>query len=320
MEKDSHRSAKYAKRQLLERTLQRLNESLSKDEARLIEPFDQPQMPSIFIVGLQRSGTTLLMQLLLQHANFGYINNLIARFWQAPYQGTIFARSFRNTSNSSVDLQSDLGYTTGYEGPHEFSYFWRKWFPEATFEGHPIEDKTNLVKTIAALESEWEAPMLFKNIVTCSMVIPQLAELFPRAIFLYIKRAPFFIAQSTYLSRIKLFEDPMAWFGLKPPEFHQFEKMDSPWEQIAAQLFFCKKYIENSLSKVPDSRKVVIDYEELIKSPGKILGQIENCIQHEGFNLSLKSKKSAALKHTNQVLLDTEKETLLKEALKKYDL
>lgn len=322
MKKEVNRSPNYTKRKVLETMLEAINDRLSKDEKELISQFDQPNFPTLFIIGLQRSGTTLLMQLLLQYANFGYINNLIARFWQAPYLGTIFARSFFATTNrtSQINLQSDLGYTQGYDGPHEFSYFWRNWFPEATFEGKPNPNKAPLLKTIAALESEWKAPILFKNIVTCSMVINQLAEIFPKSVFLYIERDSYFTAQSTYLSRLKLFDDPMAWFGLKPPEYSQIAALDSPWEQISGQLFYCKEFIEKSLSKLPDSRKTFIKYEELIYNPNRILKNIYETVAKSGFNLELKSDNLKKLHHTNQVKLNVEDEKQLRAALKKYKL
>ena len=58
-----------------------------------LELIDQPErFPTLHVVGPPRSGTTLLMQLLAAHLDVGYINNLIAAFWQAPLYGIRLAK------------------------------------------------------------------------------------------------------------------------------------------------------------------------------------------------------------------------------------
>jgi len=42
------------------------------------------QLPILYIVGVPRSGTTLLSQLVSRYCPVGYINNLIARCWLRP--------------------------------------------------------------------------------------------------------------------------------------------------------------------------------------------------------------------------------------------
>ncbi|MFW5879616.1 MAG: sulfotransferase, partial [bacterium] len=46
-----------------------------------------PQLPVIFIVGLPRSGTTPLAQMMVQRFRLGYVTNLIAKFWNSPELG-----------------------------------------------------------------------------------------------------------------------------------------------------------------------------------------------------------------------------------------
>ena len=63
-----------------------LNENLQKVQQQLYNTITEDQT-SIHIIGAPRSGTTLLSQLLLSYTQVGYINNLIAAFWNAPLYG-----------------------------------------------------------------------------------------------------------------------------------------------------------------------------------------------------------------------------------------
>ena len=319
MVENTKRVSNYAKDNAFEKVLKQLNRCLASEEEDLIRSFKHPKLPTVFIIGAQRSGSTLLLQLLLKFAHFGYINNLISRFWEAPYIGTLISNSLRKKDYiDNINFQSDLGYTLGCDGPHEFGYFWRKWFPEATFEGRGPEDKTSLVKTFAALEHEWRAPVLIKNLISCSFHISQLAELFPKSIFLHIAREPFFSAQSTYLSRIRLFGKPDAWFGLKPPEYPKLKKVSSPWVQIAGQLFYTQKHIEKALEPLPANRKMCIAYETLCRQPKEMLNKINELILRAGSDLRLSDWLPQPLQSRNKISLHSSEITALKDALDRY--
>ena len=109
--------------------LQEMNKTLAIVEKVHIQQFIQPQKPVIFVVGVPRSGTTILTQLLLSAFQIGYVNNIVAKFWQAPYIGSILAKSLKNNQqNLNISTDSNYGFTNEYEGPHEFGYFWRRWF------------------------------------------------------------------------------------------------------------------------------------------------------------------------------------------------
>jgi hypothetical protein len=64
--------------------IRKANHKLKELEKEYIQRFIIPEGPVFFIVGAPRSGTTLLLQTIINHYNLGYINNFIARFWEAP--------------------------------------------------------------------------------------------------------------------------------------------------------------------------------------------------------------------------------------------
>ena len=81
----------------------------------------------IFIIGLPRSGSTLLSQLITQIYDIGYINNLVARFWSNPIIGIKLSQEFDLANYKSL-LNSSYGVTSLINEPHEFGYYWNQWF------------------------------------------------------------------------------------------------------------------------------------------------------------------------------------------------
>ena len=90
---DHNRKDEYKKVDIQEHVLEIMNKTLLPTEIELIEKFEKPKLPVIFIVGAQRSGTTLLMQLMTQYFELSYPNNFIARYWDSPYIGAILYKN-----------------------------------------------------------------------------------------------------------------------------------------------------------------------------------------------------------------------------------
>ena len=76
----------------------------------------------IFIVGLPRSGSTLLVQLLIAKLRLGYATNLMARFWGRPAFGVALNRALSTDPGAISVSDSVYGQTQGYEGHHEFGW------------------------------------------------------------------------------------------------------------------------------------------------------------------------------------------------------
>ena len=99
--------------------------------------------PNIYIVGCARSGSTFIHQFLVNHFNVSYPSNFLSRFYFAPYVGAKIQYLMNNldskgelfNNSNSNDFQSTLGKTKGAMSPHEFTFFWRKYF-EMNSEGY----------------------------------------------------------------------------------------------------------------------------------------------------------------------------------------
>lgn len=303
---DSNRNESYQKNSICEDLLGKMNKALIPTEKELLKGFDSPNLPVIFIVGAQRSGTTLLMQLMTQYFELSYPNNFIARYWDIPFIGAMLYKNLaEEITVDKYNLSSDLGYTKGLEGPHEFGYFWKKWFPWESWEekNDTQRDYQIFKKQLAAWESVNGTPIIFKNLIQVDFNISKIKEILPNAFFIFLERDIVYNVQSTYSSRMKLFGDKRKWFGVKPPRFHEYQKLPV-LEQITRQIIDTNRAIREQLDQVPATDSVTIQYEDLILNTQTELDMI-------GRKLDLGNRKTidffqSNVTSGNSVKIDTE--------------
>ena len=316
------RISKYQKDKHQEQLLEELNNILSPIEMELIKPFEQPEFPLLFIVGAPRSGSTLLSQLLASTGYFAYISNFVARFWMAPYLGSKIETSLglREIKNNSY-FSSTYGITEGWTEPHEFGYFWKRWF--IFNESHKLDpasanrvNKIELQKEISSITALFQKPLFFKSLL-CSLQISLLADMFEESFFLICKRKPIYQAQSLLLSRIEMYGDKNTWFSLRPREYTEIISL--PYhEQVVAQIYYTLKDIEISLASIEASRFIYIDYRSLCNDPHK---EIKNILKLIGIQNSTNYRQQhipGTFKHNDYQRLPDEEWTPLQSACQLY--
>ena len=286
----------------LENLLQELNELLEESQEKILKRYTKPVLPPVFIVGCPRSGTTLLLQWMAYSGGFTYPSNFISRFYRAPYIGALVQKMLvdpRYDYNAEMGgmnitpenwFRSDLGKTKGFLAPNEFWYFWRRFFDFGEIQ-YLDQKKLNCVDTktflseLAALEAVFKRPLLMKALIV-NWNLKFLSEIFEQAVFLYIKRDSFFNIQSLLKARLKYFNDIHKWYSFKPVEF-EFLKNQEPHFQVAGQVYFTNKAIENGLAGIDPSRWIRIDYEDLCLSPEKSWAKIMALLDRNGFRLTI---------------------------------
>lgn len=296
------------------------NEWLKDMELSFLSSFSEPEGPVFFIVGAPRSGTTLLLQTIINHFNLGYINNLVARFWNAPVTGAAYFRSV-SQSNKPVSYASRGGFTDGFSGPHEFGYFWKRFFLYGEThaldkEKHEKIDTITLNREIAGLEKVFGKPMIFKNPAALSLQVDFLGRYIPNSYFIYIRRDPFYIAQSLYLKRIEIFGDAGTWYSVKPDSYLQL-KDRPPVEQVAGQVTDTIRKMEKDIAALPADRVTAFDYESFCPNPARILGQCDPLMKYLSPDWREELGK-LSFRVNNQVNLEPGIAENLKAALSEY--
>jgi len=302
---DQHEMAEnneFARNAALEELLTELNDLLSQAEQSVVQRYQQPAMSPVIIVGCPRSGTTLLLQWLANSGQFTYPSNLISRFYRAPYIGARIQQmltdprfAFRKEmygiqTGWNDNFQSDLGKTRGLLAPNEFWYFWRRFFPYREIqylseqELAAVDTKT-FTSELAALEAIFKKPLALKGLIA-NWNLPFLAAVLEKAIFLYIKRHPFFTIQSLLRARLKFFGTLNEWYSLKPREFDDLKRLD-PYHQVAGQVYYTNQAIQQGLRIIKSSRWIEVGYEYFCSNPQAVWRMLEDRFREHGYEGNL---------------------------------
>ncbi len=243
--------------------------------------------PPVFLVGAPRSGTTLFYQLLISAFKTAYFPNISNRFYMSPLTAAQLGRWFCPSYRSS--FRSRFGFERGCMAPSEAGNIWNRWFPHEGKEGFNYtptgylsqKDKQAIYHLIAGIEDIFQAPFFTKN-VKMSVRIPALAEIFPEAQFLYIRREPWHAAVS--ILRIRR-QHRLQWWSVMPREIDSFRSLPD-LEQVCHQVYWVEKNIESDLEQFFPKSYSKVAYREVCEHPQEVLHSVQQFLESKGIHLS----------------------------------
>jgi hypothetical protein len=326
MENDK-RTAEFRRNLKLEQVLIELNGLLAGCQATVNEKYEKLRYPILLLMGVPRSGTTLFMQWLAESGCWGYTTNLISRFYAAPYIGArlqqaLIENDFRGELTDfkkPVPYESTLGKTRGALSPHEFFFFWGRFFTLGK-DAHIVSpenlakvDTAKFVRELASLEAALEKPLAMKAMYL-NWHIPFLDGLFERALFIHMKRDPAYVVQSLLESRQKFFGSEEMWYSVKPPEY-EWLKDREPVEQVAGQVYYTCKATETGMAQVAEERQLTVDYEQFCAAPAEVWNAIRTKMAAQGHALDAEYKGPARFETGNTARMPAERWQALQEAI-----
>lgn len=261
--------------------LGRLNAALAPVEAELVRRFEAPRWPVCFVVGAPRAGHTLLSQLLARSGSLAYVNNVVARFWDAPLVGAMVDRVLppEDAGPAPEAPRSEYGRTSGRAEPHEFGNFLRRWIEFG--EVHRSASQTPSPETtgawrreVAALEDFYRRPLMLRNLVY-GQNVPLVRSVFPASLFVVCRREPLWQAQSMLEARARQPGGRGAWWSLRPPGCEGLDSR-SPEEQVVGQIRAAQAVLERDLAALPASAALHVEYAEVCRDPR---GQVRRVVQ-----------------------------------------
>ena len=274
----TERRGPYTKDPGVEGFLEELNEYLLPRELELHRDVEV-EHPFVFVVGLPRSGTTLVSQVLAYCLDAGYVNNVAARFWLAPVHGLRLGRLIAGETEP-VSFESDYARTRSPRDIHEFGYFWRHWLRKETFEDvvnarerEAEIDWAGLRRTLANMQAELGKPFVAKNMLG-AYHLPKLREVLGPVLYVYIERDPLDVAVSILDARRKYYSDPNSWWSYVPVEYPSLKDRDV-WEQIAGQVHYLARFYERAFAEVGEEAVVRTTYERLCGDPASVLAAVQ---------------------------------------------
>ncbi|MFP4024595.1 MAG: sulfotransferase [Thiohalospira sp.] len=327
MKRSEKRTENFKPNENLDALITELKALLEPVQLQIQNNFTNNEYPFLFIVGNPRSGSTLLLQWMASLGIFSYPTNFLNRFAYAPYIGAqiqklLFDKKFDLNDEfkdlmSGISFESNLGKTSGALSVNEFQHFFRNYMDN--FEPQYLPDNDiekidfNKIKSgLASIESAFQKPFVVK-LVMLQFNLDVFYKYIPKSIFIHIKREPLYNMQSLLLAREKYYGDKNIWWSVKPKEYDKLRELDV-FTQIAGQVFYTNKAIENGLENIPEEKKVVIQYEDFCRNPKTYFNEIINKYKSLGFDITHEYKGVKSFNNTNVSKLEKEEIDKLKEA------
>lgn len=281
LDDNQERSLAYKKDPNDEEFLYKLNQFLLNHIGESGHKSDEG-LPLVFIVGMPRTGKTLLSQYLSSFMDIGFINNLIAKFWLTPVYGIRLSQAL-NKFHIPSNFCSDYGKTEGLFDPHDFSYFWRHWLAidSIPYDAHQAADKIDWEKLcleLIRITAAFDKACLFKS-PNPSFHMARIDAIYRKTLFIYLERDFIDVAISLCRSRRDNFGDPNHWYGQWPEECRDLSGLPYQ-EQIPAQLSILAALYERQFSKIPEEKILRLHYEDFCRQPEKILTSVAERLRH----------------------------------------
>ena len=257
-----------------------LNDSLS--EIELIKSKVSSNRNVCFIVGLPRSGSTLLQQILISRYKVGYASNILGKFWSNPVAGAILHTSLYDEEFKS-NFKSEYGNTKGPLEPCEFGWFWKRVL-DIHSEYEIIGSNVNwkyINKTLNEMSFIFKQPLIFDTPLVCNH-IAKIAKNIERVKVIYLTRNPKSVCNSILSARLKRFGVINKYYGAKPKSWEKIKRIDNPIYQVLQQVYDLRYEIEANLKLLLPENVLEFDISLLREKPTKVTDLVANFLNIEG--------------------------------------
>ena len=274
---------------------------LQKVEQNLIirQEVDADEVRPIFIIGPPRTGSTLLYELMISGYRTSYFSNLASLFFKSP--ASVTEMSQRLGLKYRFSGSSTFGYIRGLWAPSEAGPIFNYWF------GRPLENRRRSIDpriprhTIKEIMACMGGPFVSKNLNN-SLRLEQLSAIFPKAVFVHIRRSPIYTAQSIILSRRRFLGSDGEWFSVKPPNYKELLYLP-PFEQVAWQIKAIEDHIDNARSGLMIKNIIETHYGNLTADWRGELSNIAQQCRRYGVPLVGKGSANVMLKKRDEKIL-----------------
>ena len=240
--------------------------------------------PQLFILGLPRSGTTLIYQYIVHRLKIAYFTNGVGQYPRAPIFITYWQK--RRYGDYSSDFQSNYGKVTGPLSPREAGGFWGRFFDMeaySCYEDVSLANKILLQRTIAAIQKMYGDVAFVNKNVKHMLRLDALQKIFPNSIFLIVERDLKDVGLSLLRGRYKVLSDPTAWWSVRPSGYEHIKQLSIP-NQIAQQVLSLEQQMEYDLANITPARIFHIHYDSFCQNPESLIDQLHPALAEPAYH------------------------------------
>jgi len=233
----------------------------------------------------------------------GYLANRHCRLYGAA---SLVERT-RTKAWPPGEYSSRYGRTDGPDAPSECPEYWYRFFRQSP-QYVPRGDMTprqirRLRGSVHALGDGAGKPFVFKNLI-CALRLGPIAEAFPEAVFVRIRRDLLATATSLLAGRMSLFGDYGHWWSSEPPEIDRLRTLP-PDEQVVEQVRSIDALIDRARDEIGASRFCELSYESLCEDAPAALEQIAALTERNGFRLTTRTEVPSSLERSTPDAIDS---------------
>ena len=250
---------------------------------RLVSPLDRlaaghsdRRSDAVFVVGLPRSGTTLVYELITQGFDVAFLTRAFSYAYGLPNITTRLTT--RYTHEPVASYESDYGRIPGRFAPAENHVIWERWFPVDPVLGHyvpadrlAINARESAARMLDSMSAIAERPFVFKN-VYFTMSLQAVLETLPGARFVVVNRPMESVCASVHRIRATMGN---RWWSVRPPLIDEVAGADV-FEQSVFQCVRTAQILEREIRALPNDRCLVADYEDVCAAPQDFLDRFES--------------------------------------------
>ena len=241
----------------------------------------------IFIIGVPRSGTTILYDMMACHKDLAFFSHrdfkqmLSKEFMEFQYlRRRLFEIRRWQFSREGFEVR----ITTSFETPHEVGLFWNKWIEKSWARAYDVNESSRKglrAGVIKVLEKKKKKRFLNKN-PAHSIKIEYLNEVFPGAIFVNVIRDGRPVVCSMTRGN-RNFKNPNGYFGLPLRKNNQmnFDLL----ERHAKQWIEVNEEIQRAKNNLEKGQYYELKYEELMSFPKKTIENIFKFCELEDYDI-----------------------------------
>jgi len=259
------------------------NQTLADQDDLLTAEVIVPDQSLVVIFSLPRGASTLFQQLVISSSDIGYISNLVAKFWRAPYIAAQLDLDVRDPDYVS-NFKSSYGNVVGAQEPHEWGWFWQHWLKlgedETYCKDKNLIDGHGLRQKLGALQSVWQRPLLIDSIFALANYAI-LADIMPNILAVNVKRDSYYVCNSHINARIQRYGDLQEYYGHRPINIDEILAIEDPIEQIVAQVKATETENKQTLDGIEVNHIFQVGYKELVHQPQRVMDDFVAFLEKE---------------------------------------
>lgn len=263
---------------------------LVEAQVRLTDYQVQDELPEVlFIIGVPRSGSTILFECLTEEFLVLYPDNLVELFgFKIALGFHVSELIFRHRAHNCFNSFHGRTHPWGLRGPNELERFFRSILPSA--EADAGERLSGPARPLMHLRRELSRVKCTTNISNCCVIfknlqvsqyITEVREVLPRAKFVLIQRDPLLTAQSIIIAQ-RIEGRPLDEFWYLRPRRFPSNSCLNPLEQAVVQVNALEKEIAEQLGVLPASNFRIVSYKQLCCSTEEIVHELGEFIMPGG--------------------------------------